>query len=86
VTASAIDHVLGIECQALTGTHIATLPDEQLKGRLDQIGEVVRVSPDDKILLVTLLHQKDIIVAMTSDGDNDVPALKKADIGAELGI
>jgi Ca2+-transporting ATPase len=86
VTATDIKHLLGIECQALFGTHLASLHDEQLKGRLDQIGEVVRVSPDDKILLVTLLHQKDIIVEMISDGDNDVPALKKADIGAELGI
>ena len=86
VTAAAIGHELGIEGQALTGAQFAATPDEQLKGQLDQIGVVARVSPEDKIRLVTLLQQKDNIVAMTGDGVNDAPALKKADIGVAMGI
>jgi Ca2+-transporting ATPase len=86
VTAAAIGHELGIEGQALTGAQFAALPDDQLKQQLDQIGVVARVSPEDKIRLVTLLQQKDNIVAMTGDGVNDAPALKKADIGVAMGI
>jgi Ca2+-transporting ATPase len=86
VTAAAIGHELGIEGQALTGAQFAAIPDEQLKQQLDQIGVVARVSPEDKIRLVTLLQQKDNIVAMTGDGVNDAPALKKADIGVAMGV
>jgi Ca2+-transporting ATPase len=86
VTAAAIGHELGIEGRALTGTEFAAMPDEELKQQLDEIGVVARVSPEDKIRLVTLLQQKENIVAMTGDGVNDAPALKKADIGVAMGI
>ncbi|HWQ48914.1 MAG TPA: HAD-IC family P-type ATPase [Methanosarcina sp.] len=86
VTAAAIGHELGIEGTALTGAQFAAIPDEQLKQQLDQIGVVARVEPEDKIRLVTLLQQKENIVAMTGDGVNDAPALKKADIGVAMGI
>ena len=86
VTAAAIGHELGIEGTALTGAQFAAIPDEQLKQQLDQIGVVARVAPEDKIRLVTLLQQKENIVAMTGDGVNDAPALKKADIGVAMGI
>jgi Ca2+-transporting ATPase len=86
VTAAAIGHKLGIEGRALTGAEFAAIPDDQLKGQLDEIGVVARVSPEDKIRLVTLLQQKENIVAMTGDGVNDAPALKKADIGVAMGI
>jgi Ca2+-transporting ATPase len=86
VTAAAIGHELGIEGKALTGAEFAAIPDEQLKQQLDQIGVVARVAPEDKIRLVTLLQQKENIVAMTGDGVNDAPALKKADIGVAMGI
>ncbi len=86
VTAAAIGHELGIEGTALTGAQFAAIPDEQLKQQLDQIGVVARVEPEDKIRLVALLQQKENIVAMTGDGVNDAPALKKADIGVAMGI
>jgi Ca2+-transporting ATPase len=86
VTAAAIGHQLDIEGRALTGAEFAAIPDEELKQQLDEIGVVARVAPEDKIRLVTLLQEQDNIVAMTGDGVNDAPALKKADIGVAMGI
>ena len=86
VTAAAIGHQLGIEGRALTGAEFAAIPDEDLKQQLDEIGVVARVAPEDKIRLVTLLQEEENIVAMTGDGVNDAPALKKADIGVAMGI
>ncbi len=86
VTAAAIGHELGIEGTALTGAEFAAMPDDQLKQQLNQIGVVARVAPEDKIRLVRLLQEQGGIVAMTGDGVNDAPALKKADIGVAMGI
>jgi P-type Ca2+ transporter type 2C len=86
VTAAAIGHELGIEGTALTGAQFAALSDEQLTSQLDEIGVVARVAPEDKIRLVDMLQKKGNIVAMTGDGVNDAPALKKADIGVAMGI
>jgi P-type Ca2+ transporter type 2C len=86
VTAAAIGHKLGIEGTALTGAQFAAKSDEELTKELDDIGVVARVAPEDKIRLVDLLQRKQNIVAMTGDGVNDAPALKKADIGVAMGI
>ena len=86
VTAAAIGHQLGIEGTALTGAQFAAKSDEELTQELDEIGVIARVAPEDKIRLVTLLQGKSNIVAMTGDGVNDAPALKKADIGVAMGI
>ena len=86
VTAAAIGKELGITGTALTGAEFAAMPDEELKRKLPEIGVVARVAPQDKIRLVTMLQQLDNIVAMTGDGVNDAPALKKADIGVAMGI
>ncbi len=86
VTAAAIGKELGITGEALTGAQFAAMSDEELTGRLDNIGVVARVAPEDKIRLVNLLQRKQNIVAMTGDGVNDAPALKKADIGVAMGI
>jgi Ca2+-transporting ATPase len=86
VTAAAIGRELGITGTALTGAEFAAMSDEELLKKLPDIGVVARVAPEDKIRLVDLLQRSGNIVAMTGDGVNDAPALKKADIGVAMGI
>jgi Ca2+-transporting ATPase len=86
VTAAAIGKELGITGTALTGAEFAAMSDEELLKKLPDIGVVARVAPEDKIRLVHMLQQSGNIVAMTGDGVNDAPALKKADIGVAMGI
>ena len=85
-TAAAIAAQLGIEGRALTGTEFAALSDEELDRQLDEIGVVARVAPEDKVRLVERLKTLGNVVAMTGDGVNDAPALKRADIGVAMGI
>jgi len=86
VTAAAIGQELGITGKALTGAQFKAKSDEELMKELPEIGVVARVAPEDKIRLVDLLQRQQNIVAMTGDGVNDAPALKKADIGVAMGI
>ena len=86
VTAAAIANQLGIEGRALTGAEFNKMSDEEVNEQLDDIGVIARVAPEDKIRLVSLLQRQNKIVAMTGDGVNDAPALKKADIGVAMGI
>jgi Ca2+-transporting ATPase len=85
-TAAAIGNQLGIEGRALPGTEFAALSDDELDAQVDGIGVVARVAPEDKVRLVDLLKRKGNVVAMTGDGVNDAPALKRADIGVAMGI
>jgi Ca2+-transporting ATPase len=85
-TAEVIGHELGIEGKALTGAQFAAMNDEETEKELKDIGVIARVAPEDKLRLVSLLQKKSNIVAMTGDGVNDAPALKKADIGVAMGI
>jgi Ca2+-transporting ATPase len=85
-TAAAIAAQLGIEGRALTGIEFAALDDEELARQVDEIGVVARVAPEDKVRLVDILAGKGNVVAMTGDGVNDAPALKRADIGVAMGI
>jgi Ca2+-transporting ATPase len=86
ITAAAIGNELGIKGAAITGAQFAATGDEDLLRQLPDIGIIARVAPEDKIRLVSLLQQSKEIVAMTGDGVNDAPALKKADIGVAMGI
>jgi Ca2+-transporting ATPase len=86
VTAEAIARQLGIQGRAITGAEFAAMSDEQVAREIDDIGVIARVAPEDKVHLVDVLKGKGHIVAMTGDGVNDAPALKKADIGVAMGI
>src|SRR6516164_8550427 len=86
VTAEAIGRQLGIEGRAITGAEFTAMSDEEATRQIDGIGVIARVAPEDKVHLVDILKKRGDIVAMTGDGVNDAPALKKADIGVAMGI
>jgi P-type Ca2+ transporter type 2C len=86
VTAGAIAGQLGIEGRAITGAEFAAMSDDEAIRQIDDIGVIARVAPEDKVHLVDILKAKGNIVAMTGDGVNDAPALKRADIGVAMGI
>lgn len=89
VTASAIAKEIGILGEgdiAVEGTTLDRMTDEELNEKLEHIAVYARVSPENKIRIVDAWQRKGKIVAMTGDGVNDAPALKKADIGIAMGI
>jgi P-type Ca2+ transporter type 2C len=86
VTAAAIANDLGIEGRAITGAEFGAMSDDELLEQIDDIGVIARVTPEHKVRLVDTLKRKGRIVAMTGDGVNDAPALKRADIGIAMGI
>jgi Ca2+-transporting ATPase len=86
ITAEAIARQLGIEGRAITGAEFEAMTDEEVQSSIDGIGVIARVTPEDKVRLVDNLKRKNLIVAMTGDGVNDAPALKRADIGIAMGI
>jgi Ca2+-transporting ATPase len=86
VTAATIANQLGIPGKAITGAEFAALSDEEADAQIDQIGVIARVTPEHKVRLVDVLKRAGHVVAMTGDGVNDAPALKKADIGVAMGI
>jgi Ca2+-transporting ATPase len=86
VTAAAIASELGIPGKAISGTEFHAMSDAELDTAIDDIGVIARVAPEDKVRLVDALKRKGDIVAMTGDGVNDAPALKRADIGIAMGI
>lgn len=89
VTATAIARQIGIYQDgdmAVTGQELDAMSDEELNHVLTKISVYARVSPENKIRIVEAWQKKGHIVAMTGDGVNDAPALKKADVGIAMGI
>ena len=86
-TASAIAVQLGIgDGRALTGVELDEMDDEALRNAVREVDVFARASPEHKLRLVTALQANGEIVAMTGDGVNDAPALKRADIGVAMGM
>ena len=85
-TAASIGAQLGLRGESITGAELERLDDAELDRRIDDIAVFARVAPEHKMRLVGALQRKGRVVAMTGDGVNDAPALKKADIGVAMGI
>jgi Ca2+-transporting ATPase len=86
-TAAAVAAELGIPGAAVDGAELDRISsDDDLARRLDDIGVVARVSPAHKLRIVRALQARHDVVAMTGDGVNDAPALRRADIGVAMGV
>nr|HAP7838947.1 cation-translocating P-type ATPase [Enterococcus faecium] len=89
VTASAIAKELGIlndPSEALSGSELHQLSDEELDARVKALSVYARVTPEDKIRIVKSWQRTGAVVAMTGDGVNDAPALKASNVGCAMGI
>ena len=88
VTAQAVARELGLlkTGRVVTGAELEAMSDEQFEREVETIDVYARVSPSHKLRVVTALQANGHIVAMTGDGVNDAPSLKKADIGIAMGI
>ena len=89
LTAQAIGKDLGIYKKGdlvVDGEELSRMSDLKLRNTIKDISVFARVTPEDKLRIVNALKKNKEIVAMTGDGVNDAPALKKADIGVAMGI
>ncbi|WP_036737487.1 cation-translocating P-type ATPase, partial [Paenibacillus zanthoxyli] len=90
ITAIAIAEQIGImgssqPGQVLTGHELDRMSDEELEQSVDRVSIFARMTPEHKLRIVSMLRKKGHIVAMTGDGVNDSPAIKRADVGIAMG-
>jgi len=88
-TARAIAEAIGLlrpGKKVMTGAELDAITDAELVGVIEDTDVFARVSPEHKMRIVDALQAKDEVVAMTGDGVNDAPAIKRADIGVAMGI
>ena len=88
LTAKAIASELGIMCKgdfAITGKELDKISKQELEKNISKYSVFARVSPEHKVRIVEAFQKTGAVVAMTGDGVNDAPALKKADIGIAMG-
>jgi len=86
ITAKSVAREIGIEGRSITGADLEKMKDKDLEKQVEDIVIYARVNPEHKIKIVNALKKKGHVAAMTGDGVNDAPALKKADIGISMGI
>ncbi|MBN1940752.1 MAG: cation-translocating P-type ATPase [Candidatus Diapherotrites archaeon] len=89
LTAMAIAKQLGIigeKGKAITGAELKEMSDSELERKVRGISVFARVNPEHKLRIVKALQKKGLVVAVTGDGINDAPALKKSDIGVAMGL
>ena len=88
ITAHAVARELGLlkAGRVTSGAELEAMSEAELERQVENIEVYARVSPAHKLRVVTALQKKGHVVAMTGDGVNDAPALKKADIGIAMGI
>ncbi len=86
-TAQAIGRQLGLDesVRAMTGAEIEAVDDARLREVVDEVDVFARASPEHKLRLVQALQARGAVTAMTGDGVNDAPALRRADIGVAMG-
>jgi P-type Ca2+ transporter type 2C len=86
LTAEAVAFEIGLRGKSIDSSGLQKMSDEELVSKIDDIVVFSRISPEDKLRIINVLKKKNEIVAMTGDGVNDAPALKRADIGISMGI